>query len=127
MHVETSARVAIKIISKQFSLGQNESRKEVTKKLEKEITIMKLIQQYHQLISPNILQIYDVYESNQELYLVLEHVEGGELFDYLVKKGRLSENEALYFFQQIVYGVEYCHSHLICHRDLKPEVQRIIN
>ncbi len=46
-------------------------------------------------------------------YLVLEQVEGGELFDYLVKKGRLTENEALYFFQQIVTGVEYCHRHAI--------------
>ena len=51
----------------------------------------------------------------------MEHVEGGELFDYLVKRGRLSETEAVVFFQQIVMGVEYCHQHLICHRDLKPE------
>jgi serine/threonine protein kinase len=62
-----------------------------------------------------------VYESNDELYLVLENLDGGELFDYLVKKGRLTEPEALYFFQQIVYAVEFCHAHLICHRDLKPE------
>lgn len=51
----------------------------------------------------------------------MELVEGGELFDYLVKKGRLSENEAVGFFQQIIMGLEYCHRHLICHRDLKPE------
>ena len=61
--------------------------------------------------------------------MVLEQVEGGELFDYLVKKGRLTENEALYFFQQIIRGVEYCHRYMIwydilliiSHRDLKPE------
>lgn len=52
---------------------------------------------------------------------MLEHVEGGELFDYLVKKGRLSENEAGSFFQQIVRGVAFCHQYMICHRDLKPE------
>jgi serine/threonine protein kinase len=46
-------------------------------------------------------------------FLILEHVEGGELFDYLVKKGKLSEMEALDFFQQIVTAVEYCHKHLI--------------
>jgi serine/threonine protein kinase len=53
--------------------------------------------------------------------LVLELVEGGELFDYLVKKGRLESAEALNFFQQLINGLEYCHKHRICHRDLKPE------
>jgi serine/threonine protein kinase len=43
----------------------------------------------------------------------LEHVEGGELFDYLVSKEKLEEPEALHFFQQIVYAVDYCHSHFI--------------
>lgn len=46
-------------------------------------------------------------------YLVLELVEGGELFDYLVKQGRLKEMEALEFFQQIIAGIDYCHKHLI--------------
>jgi serine/threonine protein kinase len=58
---------------------------------------------------------------NAARFLVLEHIEGGELFDYLVKRGRLSESEALAFFQQIIFGVEFCHRHLVCHRDLKPE------
>ena len=53
--------------------------------------------------------------------MVLEHVEGGELFDYLVKKGKLDTSEAMTFFQQIISGIEYCHNHMICHRDLKPE------
>jgi serine/threonine protein kinase len=51
----------------------------------------------------------------------MEHVEGGELFDYIVKKGRLAETEAIGFFQQIIFGIDHCHKHLICHRDLKPE------
>lgn len=51
----------------------------------------------------------------------MELVEGGELFDYLVSRGRLPEVEALRFFQQIIGGLAYCHSHLVCHRDLKPE------
>ena len=46
-------------------------------------------------------------------YLVLEYVRGGELFDHLVKRGRLSEPEALKFFQQIISGVDYCHRHRI--------------
>ncbi|KAJ3321777.1 Serine/threonine-protein kinase brsk1 [Boothiomyces sp. JEL0866] len=99
VHMETNQKVAIKIISKDNPETPGKKNPAVEKKLDREITIMKLIQQY----------------------LVLEHVEGGELFDYLVKKGRLSESEAVQFFQQIIFGVEYCHRHLICHRDLKPE------
>ena len=45
----------------------------------------------------------------------------GELFDYIVQKGRTSEDQARRFFQQIVCAVEYCHRHKIVHRDLKPE------
>jgi len=108
-HIGNLQKVAIKIITK------NTEQEKEAKKLEREITIMKLIRH------PNILNIYDIYESHTELFLVLEQVEGGELFDYLVKRRRLSEEEALHFFQQIVRGVEHCHRFLICHRDLKPE------
>ncbi|KAM7414265.1 hypothetical protein PAMA_019201 [Pampus argenteus] len=48
------------------------------------------------------------------LYLVLEHVSGGELFDYLVKKGRLTPKEARKFFRQIMSALDFCHSHSIC-------------
>jgi serine/threonine-protein kinase HSL1 (negative regulator of Swe1 kinase) len=51
----------------------------------------------------------------------MEYVPGGELFDYLVKRGRLPESEALHYFQQIIHAVDYCHRFNICHRDLKPE------
>ena len=44
-------------------------------------------------------------------FLILEHLEGGELFDYLVKKGRLESAEALKIFQQIMAGIDYCHSY----------------
>ena len=84
-----------------------------------EITLMKLIRH------PNVLSLHDVYESDKELFLVLEYVEGGELFDYLVKRGRLPEREALIFFQQIISGLDFCHQHLVCHRDLKP-VWRVV-
>lgn len=46
-------------------------------------------------------------------YLILEYVQGGELFDYLVSQGRLSEPEARKYFQQIIFGLDYCHRHLI--------------
>lgn len=54
-------------------------------------------------------------------YLILEYIEGGELFDYLIKKGRLPEAEAVNYFHQIINGINYCHQFNICHRDLKPE------
>ena len=51
----------------------------------------------------------------------MEYCEGGELFNYIVEKQRLSENESAYFYYQIIQGVEYIHSQGIAHRDLKPE------
>jgi BR serine/threonine kinase len=68
---------------------------------------MKLIEH------PHVLRLYDVYESRKYLYLLLEHVAGGELFDYLVKKGRLTPKEARKFFRQIISALDFCHSHMI--------------
>lgn len=54
-------------------------------------------------------------------YLVLEYVEGGELFNYIAENGRLSEQEAVRIHRQIISGLGHCHRFQICHRDLKPE------
>ena len=70
---------------------------------------------------PNIMRLYDVWETSTDLYLVLEYVQGGELFEYLCNKGRLPTSEALSYFQQIIIAVDYCHRFNIAHRDLKPE------
>lgn len=69
----------------------------------------------------NIIQIYQIIQTRSNLYLIMEYANGGELFDYIVLKKRLSEPEAAKFFQQIISGVEYLHKHNIVHRDLKPE------
>jgi serine/threonine protein kinase len=53
--------------------------------------------------------------------MVMEYVSGGELFDYIVRHGKLSEDEARGFFQQIIASIDYCHRHRVVHRDLKPE------
>ena len=63
---------------------------------------------------------YTVITTATEIVMVLEFA-GGELFDYIVKHGKMSEDKARRFFQQIVCAVEYCHRHKIVHRDLKPE------
>ncbi|KAM8825581.1 serine/threonine-protein kinase BRSK2-like isoform 3-T3 [Synchiropus picturatus] len=109
VHCITGQKVAIKIVNRE-KLSQS-----VLMKVEREIAILKLIEH------PHVLKLHDVYENNKYLYLVLEHVSGGELFDYLVKKGRLTPKEARKFFRQIISALDFCHSHSICHRDLKPE------
>uniref|UniRef100_A0A3Q2G7K2 Serine/threonine-protein kinase BRSK2-like n=1 Tax=Cyprinodon variegatus TaxID=28743 RepID=A0A3Q2G7K2_CYPVA len=109
VHCITGQKVAIKIVNRE-KLSES-----VLMKVEREIAILKLIEH------PHVLKLYDVYENNKYLYLVLEHVSGGELFDYLVKKGRLTPKEARKFFRQIISALDFCHNHSICHRDLKPE------
>ncbi|KAK6457027.1 uncharacterized protein RJT20DRAFT_36625 [Scheffersomyces xylosifermentans] len=83
--------------------------------IEREIIIMKLMSH------PNIMGLYDVWENKNDLYLILEYIEGGELFDYLIKRGKLQEFEAINYFKQIIHGIGYLHQFNICHRDLKPE------
>ena len=53
--------------------------------------------------------------------MITEYVSEGEIFDYVVSRGKLSEKEARKFFQQIISGVAYCHQNIVIHRDLKPE------
>ncbi|KAI7901758.1 kinase-like domain-containing protein [Cokeromyces recurvatus] len=113
IHKITGEKVAIKIIPKAH-LATNAS---VERAVKREIAVMKLINH------PNIMSLLDVIDlsDSPNLYLVLEFVEGGELFEHLVSKGKLSESETRKHFQQIIIGLDYCHRHLICHRDLKPE------
>lgn len=53
--------------------------------------------------------------------MIMEYVSGGELFEFIVKSGKIGERDARKFFQQIISGVDYCHRHKVVHRDLKPE------
>jgi serine/threonine-protein kinase HSL1 (negative regulator of Swe1 kinase) len=121
-HSKTGQYAAIKIVSKTALVnsrrsiqGLEEQADRILLGIEREIVIMKLIDH------PNIMRLYDVWETSTELYLILEYVEGGELFDYLCKRGRLSTSEALGYFQQIIAAINYCHRFNIAHRDLKPE------
>lgn len=61
-----------------------------------------------------------IIETKTDIHLIMEYAEGGELFDYIVKRKRLDEKEAVNFMQQILAGVEYIHKNGIVHRDLKP-------
>ena len=109
-HQITKEKVAIKILDKKKILEETDKTR-----LEREIKIMKIIRH------PNIVHLYNVIQTNQYIYLIMEYISGKELFDYIIKKGKLKEKEACKFYQQIISGIEYLHKLKIVHRDLKPE------
>ncbi|KAG6821187.1 hypothetical protein H0H93_004007 [Arthromyces matolae] len=120
-HSETGQYAAIKIIPKvlltsRVSINRMADETEHTQlAIEREIVVMKLLDH------PNVMRLYDVWETSTELYLVLEYIQGGELFDHLCSRGKLPVPEALNYFQQIISGMDYCHRFNVAHRDLKPE------
>ncbi|PKA66206.1 SNF1-related protein kinase catalytic subunit alpha KIN10 [Apostasia shenzhenica] len=109
-HALTGHKVAIKILNRRKIKNM-----EMEEKVRREIKILRLF------MHPHIIRLYEVIETHSDIYVVMEYVKSGELFDYIVEKGRLQENEARRFFQQIISGVEYCHRNMVVHRDLKPE------
>uniref|UniRef100_A0A668A8F4 MAP/microtubule affinity-regulating kinase 3 n=1 Tax=Myripristis murdjan TaxID=586833 RepID=A0A668A8F4_9TELE len=108
-HILTGREVAIKIIDK------TQLNPTSLQKLFREVRIMK------SLNHPNIVQLFEVIETEKTLYLIMEYASGGEVFDYLVSHGRMKEKEARAKFRQIVSAVHYCHQKNIVHRDLKAE------
>ncbi|XP_044496393.1 CBL-interacting serine/threonine-protein kinase 23 isoform X1 [Mangifera indica] len=109
-NVETGENVAIKILDKDKVL-----KHKMIGQIKREISTMKLIRH------PNVIRMYEVMASKTKIYIVLEFVTGGELFDKIASKGRLKEDEARKYFQQLINAVDYCHSRSVYHRDLKPE------
>ncbi|SAL99104.1 hypothetical protein [Absidia glauca] len=81
----------------------------------REMTIMHLLQH------PNICRLEDWACENNEYYLFLEYVDGGQLLDYIIRHGKLKEKQARKFARQIVSALDYCHRNAIVHRDLKIE------
>ncbi|KAG5226044.1 CBL-interacting protein [Salix suchowensis] len=109
-NVETKENVAIKILDK-----ENVLKHKMIGQIKREISTMKLIRH------PNVVRMYEVMASKTKIYIVLQLVTGGELFDKIASKGRLKEDEARKYFQQLICAVDYCHSRGVYHRDLKPE------
>jgi serine/threonine protein kinase len=109
-NVETGQRVAIKILDKdkihQQSMGNQ---------IKKEINVMKMVKHKH------VVNLLEVLASKTKIFIVLELVTGGELFDKIVSVGRFDEADSRKYFRQLVSGVDYCHRQQVCHRDLKPE------
>ncbi|KAI2505292.1 protein tyrosine kinase [Fragilaria crotonensis] len=79
------------------------------------------IQALKSLRHDNIIQLYDVFISDEKIFIVMELMYGGELFDYVVQKGTLTEEEASAIVRKVTSAIVYMHSKNIIHRDLKPE------
>uniref|UniRef100_A0A0N4ZCJ0 non-specific serine/threonine protein kinase n=1 Tax=Parastrongyloides trichosuri TaxID=131310 RepID=A0A0N4ZCJ0_PARTI len=107
-HMLTGGKVAIKIIDK--------------KKHAKELRFVRKEEEaLKNLVHQNISRLYEHIENEHYLYFVMEFCNGGEMFDYIIKKQRLEENEARHFFRQLIQAMSYVHEQGYCHRDLKPE------
>jgi len=102
--------VAIKILDKEKIQKQN-----MGEQIKKEIAVMKMVKQRH------VVNLLEVLASRTKIFIVLELVTGGELFDKIVTAGRFDEPTARKYFRQLISGVDYCHHQGVCHRDLKPE------
>ncbi|KAJ8410999.1 hypothetical protein AAFF_G00180340 [Aldrovandia affinis] len=107
-HLLTGEKVAIKIMEKK-ELGDDLPR------VKTEIEAMKNLSHQH------VCRLYHVIETATKIFMVLEYCPGGELFDYIIAKDRLSEEETRVFFRQIVSAMAYVHCQGYAHRDLKPE------
>ena len=107
---ETGEKIAIKMLEK------NKIRtKRDFKRIEREISMVKIVNHL------NIAQIYEVKEDKDKYYIMMEYCENGELFNLILEKRKLNEEESAYYYFQIINGLEYIHSKNIIHRDLKPE------
>jgi serine/threonine protein kinase len=97
----------------------------------KVIKLEKLRSQYHSIVQeiyalkkidhPNVVKIHEIFKDERKLYIVMEYVEGKELFDFVVQKMKLLESEASKIAMQLLKTIKYLNEVKICHRDLKPE------
>ncbi|XP_022140408.1 CBL-interacting serine/threonine-protein kinase 5-like [Momordica charantia] len=107
--LESGESVAIKVINK------DQVKKEgMMEQIKREISVMHLVRH------PNIVELKEVMATKTKIFFVMDYVRGGELFSK-VARGKLKEDVARKYFQQLISAVDYCHSRGVSHRDLKPE------
>ncbi|KAL0284245.1 UNVERIFIED_CONTAM: CBL-interacting serine/threonine-protein kinase [Sesamum angustifolium] len=108
-NLQTGKSVAMKIVGKEKVI-----RVGMMEQVKREISVMKMM--HH----PNIVELHEVMASKTKIYFAMEFVRGGELFAKIAK-GRLREDAARNYFQQLISAIDFCHSRGVYHRDLKPE------
>ncbi|XP_022144943.1 CBL-interacting serine/threonine-protein kinase 24 isoform X2 [Momordica charantia] len=109
-NTETGESVAMKVLAKSSIL-----KHKMVEQIKREISIMKIVRH------PHIVRLLEVLASQTKIYIILEFVTGGELYDTIVLQKKLPEMESRRYFQQLVDAVAHCHSKGVYHRDLKPE------
>lgn len=103
-------QIAIKNLHKKAA-----SKEYLSKFLPREIEVLQLVNH------PNIIRVYQIIETEERCYFMLEIAENGDLLDYINARGRIPEDEARYMFKQMTSAIEFCHSNGVVHRDLKCE------
>ncbi|GAA6009813.1 hypothetical protein JCM10207_002118 [Rhodosporidiobolus poonsookiae] len=110
VHIKTGKYYACKVINKRLMAGREHM-------IRNEISVLKSISQGH----TNIVTLWDYFETQNNLYLVTDLCQGGELFDRICAKSYFLEEDAAKLVRTVMGAVEYLHSHGIVHRDIKPE------
>ena len=110
LHRPSGVKVAIKVIDKKNVTSQG-NKKMITR----EVNIMRVLRNKY------VCQLYEVMDTDTHLFIVLEYCPTGELFDFVVRRGHLNEDEARVFFRHLIEGIAYCHSRGVVHRDIKAE------
>ena len=110
IYLPTREKVAIKILEKN-KIKDKDDKIRVKREFE-------MLTKFNHI---NVILVTEIFETIDSYYSVMEYCEGGELFNYIVKKRRLSEEESAFFYYQLINGLEYIHSLNMVHRDLKPE------
>ncbi|KAI8577830.1 hypothetical protein K450DRAFT_212331 [Umbelopsis ramanniana AG] len=113
-HRQTLQQVAIKTVDKRNFKNEDQKIHALNEKSISHDFSMRL---HHK----NIVEVYEVITDDDFIYIIMEYLEGGELFDKIKERGRLEENLAKQWFKEIVEAVKYIHDNGIVHRDLKPE------
>ena len=108
-NLQTGKSVAMKVVGKEkvIKVGMMDQ-------IMREISVMNMVKH------PNIVELHEVMASKSKIYIAMELVRGGELFNKIAK-GRLKEDVARVYFQQLISAIDFCHSRGVYHRDLKPE------